>query len=430
MNVPIHLPVSPRSRIILTLFALGMISAEVSKTQAAERPIRPGDSPQAILDEAQPGDRLVFLPGLHQHGLGKHRSILYVDKPVEIELKAGAILKLADGETKIEPTGEITTDQDSGKTLDDLEIGGGFEIAGAAVDGPEAYGATIYTIIIDGVGKDGQPDTFSWGDGKLFETPHRKIPVTGDWQELSRGVKARFGHRTGHSVRSLWFVSFDAPEAYGIRIGHGTQANAIENVSIFGRGSIDMNGSRNAMPSGLVKNINACVLVHGRVRDVRIEGITMIDTMRSVMVYGEHTGEMLPGGKVGPGESFDVENVIVERTRTLNPRGAGYLFGHPSHRGRIRNLKCNHNDVETGMTAIEPNFQLNGFEIIGNVIKSDGQAIHCWRHSKNGTIADNLRVFDVTGKPVVVANSPRGWAAPDPPVLRNNRNHLSDPESK
>lgn len=430
MSVSKALRILFRSRLIRAIFAFGTIFFDLMTADSAELAIRPGDSPQAILDRAKPGDRLVFLPGLHQHGLSRHRSILYVDKPVEIELKAGAILKLADHETKIETAGEITTDQDAGKRLDDLEVSGAFEIGGTAGDGPEAYGATIYTIVIDSVGEDGQPDTFAWGDGKIFDTPHRRVPVTGDWHELSRGVKVRFRNRTGHSVRSLWFVSYDGPEAYGIRIGHGTQSNDIENVRIFGPGMIDMNGARNAMPSGLVKNINACVLVHGRVRNVRIEGITMTDTMRSVMVYGEHTGEMLPGGKVGPGESFDVENVVVERTRTINPGGAGYLFGHPSHRGRIRNVKCNHNDMETGMTAIEPNFQLDGYEVIGNVIKSDGQAIHCWRHSKNGLIADNLRVFEVTGKPVVVVNSPRGWAVPEAPVLRNNRNHLSDQGTK
>ena len=72
---------------------------------------------------------------------------------------------------------------------------------------------------------------------------------------------------------------------------------------------------------------------------------------------------------------------------------------------------------------------LDGYEVIGNVIKSDGQAIHCWRHSQNGVIADNLRVHDTTGKPVVVVNAPRGWQAPAPPVLRNNRNHLDEPRA-
>jgi hypothetical protein len=393
---------------------------------AAEHLIEPGQSPQEVLDAAAPGDRLVFLPGLHTHGLGKHRSILYIDKSIEIELREGATLQLAPNVTKREATGEITTDQDASKKLDDLEIGGQFNVETPAEGGPEAYGNTIYTIVIDGVGENGGPDYFAWGDGKIHATPHAKNVITGDWQQLSHGVAIRFASRTGHSKGSLWFVSYDGPEAYGIRIGHGRQADYIENVRIFGKGTIDLNASHNALPSGLVKNINACVLIHGRVRNVHIEGITMTDTMRSVMAYGEHTGEFLPGGQVGPGESFDAEDITILRTRTINPRGAGYLLGHPSFRGRIRNVRCNHNYMETGATAIEPNFHLDDYEVIGNVIKSDGQAIHCWRHSTGGTVADNLRIHDNTGKPVVVVNSPRGWQPPVPPVLRNNRNHLSD----
>jgi hypothetical protein len=95
------------------------------------------------------------------------------------------------------------------------------------------------------------------------------------------------------------------------------------------------------------------------------------------------------------------------------------------HRGPLRNVRCNRNYMETGLTAIEPNFNLYGYEVIDNVIKSDGQAIHCWRYSRNGVVADNLRIHDNTGKPVVVANAPRGWQTPEPPVQRNNRNHLS-----
>lgn len=407
------------------LFVLAVLLVAPHKSlDAAEHLIRPGESPQAALDRAAAGDRLVLLPGLHQHGLGKHRALLYVDKCVEIELREGAVLKLAPGVCKVEAEGEITTDQDAGKKLDDLEIGGSFDSSRPAVDGPESYGATIYTIVIDGTGTDGTPDTFAWGDGKIFDTPHKQVPITGDWQPLSHGVKVRFGNRQGHSKGSLWFVSYDGPVAYGIRIGHGLQATTIENVRIFGKGTIDLNGSQNSQPSGLVKDINACVLIHGRVRGVTVEGITMKDTNRSVMCYGEHTGEFLPGGKVGPGESFDAENITIQRTRTINPNGAAYLLGHPSHRGHLRNVQCNFNYMETGKTALEPNFNLDGYEVIGNVIKSDGQAIHCWRHSKHGVIADNLRIHDNTGKPVVVVNAPRGWQAPEPPVLRNNRNHL------
>jgi hypothetical protein len=292
--------------------------------------------------------------------------------------------------------------------------------------GPELYGATVDTVVIEKAGAGGAADTFRWGDGKLFDTPHRGVAITGDWQELSHGVKVRFASRTGHTPGSLWFVSYGGPAAYGIRVGHGTQKEYIEKVTIGGRGTIDMNAGRNAQPSGLVKDISACVLVHGRVHRVRVEGVTMTNTMRSVMCYGEHTGKMLPGGRTEGGESFDAEDITIERTRTLNPAGAAHLLGHPSHRGRLRNVRCTRNYMETGLTAIEPNFNLDGYEVIGNVIKSDGEAIHCWRYSTNGTVADTLRVHDNTGKAVVRVNAPRGWQAPEPPTQRNNRNHLSE----
>lgn len=426
-----------------------VVAAAASGAKAAEHEVRPGQPPQPILDAAAAGDTIVFLPGLHQHGLGRHRAILSVEKPITIDLRAGATLKLADGETKLEATPEITTDQDAGKKLDDLEVGGEFDLSRPSV----------FTIRIDGEAKadvtgdpaaDGQPsrpDTFAWGvfqdvvnpDGtakvaaspsKFKEAPHKGIPITGGWQDLAHGVKVRFGSTTGHNKGSTWFVSYDGPEAYGIRIGHGTQPQYIERVRITGRGTIDMNASRNVQPSFLVKDINACVLVHGRVRDVLIQGITMTDTNRSVMCYGEHTGKFLPGGGVGPGESFDAERITILGTRTLNPNGAAYLLGHPSHRGRLRDVKCNHNYMETAVTCIEPNFNLDGYEVIGNIMKSGGLAIHCWRHSRGGVIADNLRIHDNTGQSVVVVNSPLGWQNPEPPTLRNNRNPLSEAAAK
>jgi hypothetical protein len=153
----------------------------------------------------------------------------------------------------------------------------------------------------------------------------------------------------------------------------------------------------------------------------------MTNTMRSVMLYGEHTGKFLQGGGVTPGESFDAENISIFRTRTINPRGSGYLLGHPSHRGWLRKVRCNYNYMETATTSIEPNFQLDQYEVIGNVIKSAGRAIHCWRRSANGLIVDNVRIDDPTGKEVVMVNAPGAWQPPENVVLRDNRNHLSDP---
>jgi len=410
-----------------------LLLAPSAALYAEEHLIQPGDDPQAVMEAAAAGDRIVFQPGLHQHFPGKYRALLYVDKSVEIELKEGATLRLADHATQLQAAPEITTDQDAGKKLDDLAVAGEFDLSRPS----------IFTIVTDAEGHDGKADTFAWGvfhsvdnpqgstrlgptESKFNETPHRGVPITGDWQELTQGVKIRFGSQTGHNQGSRWFITYDGPEAYGIRIGHGRQAEYIENVRVTGRGAIDMNAAHNIQPGFLVKNINACVLIHGRVRGVVVERITMTDTNRSVMCYGEHSGKFLPGGGVTPGESFDAENITIQHTRTLNPNGAAYLLGHPSFRGQLRNVKCNHNYMETAVTAIEPNFNLDGYEVIGNVIKSGGHAIHCWRNSKNGVIADNLRIHDNSGKPVVILGAPAGWEKPEPPRLRNNRNHLSD----
>jgi len=414
------------------LVAIAVALLPIVSSQGADHHVKSGDSPQAVLDRAATGDRLVFLPGLHQHKLGKYRSLLYVDKSVEIELQAGATLKLADGETTQEKTPEITTDHGAPKKLDDLFVGGEYDLslADKGHSNEVSPGVTIYTIVIDGEGQGGGPDTFAWGVGKIFDKRVQGVPITGEWQELSAEVKIRFDNRTGHNMGSLWFVSYDGRESYGIRIGHGLQPDYIDDVRIIGKGTIDLNATKNVQPSGLVKDINACVLVHGRVRNVVIRDITMTDTMRSVMIYGEHTGKFLAGGAVTPGESFDAENIDIHHTRTINPHGSGYLLGHPSHRGHLRNVSCNHNYMETATTSIEPNFQLDGYEVVGNVIKSSGQAIHCWRMSSNGLIADNVRIHDNTGLSVVVANAPGGWKPPFNLTQRNNRNHLSDPVQK
>ena len=349
-----------------------------------------------------------------------------MDKSIDIELQAGATLKLPDNETVLESTPEITTDQGITKKIDEfLEVGGNYELKG---------GPRVYAIRIDREGSGGGPDTFTWGSGNIAVSgeqitfQHSNVPLTGSWQDLSYGVQIRFGGRNGHNVGSTWYITYDGRESYGIRIGYGTQRDYIDGVRIFGQGVIDMNRDRNVEPGFLVKNINAAVLIHGRVRNVSVEGITMTNTNRSVMAYGENTGTFLQGGQSGPGESFDAENISILHTRTINPRGSGYLLGHPSHRGHLINVRCNFNYMETATTAIEPNFQLDQYEVIGNVIESGGRAIHCWRRSTHGLIAENIRIGDSTGKEVVMVNAPAAWQPPENITLRDNRNLLSEPQ--
>ena len=82
--------------------------------------------------------------------------------------------------------------------------------------------------------------------------------------------------------------------------------------------------------------------------------------------------------------------------------------------------------MESATTSLEPNFNLDQYEVIGNVIKSAGRAIHCWRRSTNGLIKDNVRIDDPTGKEVVMVNAPGAWQQPENIILRDNRNHLSE----
>lgn len=392
----------------------------VGEVYAARWSVVPGQNPQDVVDTASAGDWVVLEPGLHEHGLSRDRAIISVEKPLTIELAKGATLRLAGGTCKLDSQGELTIDHGVKNQRNDLEFGGTFDVSA---------GPRLYTVRIDSQGVVGVADTFSWGDTGVFQYVETGVPITGDLQTLSNGVDVRFGTKSGHQVGSLWFASYDGPEAYGIRIGTGTHVEPIENVTITGTGTIDMNRDRNVLPSGMVADINACVLIHGRVRKVLVEEITMQNTMRSVMVYGEHTGDFLPGGAVGIGESFDAEDIDIVRTRTINPNGAAYLLGHPSHRGHLRRVRCNFNQMVTGKTAIEPNFQLDHYEVIGNVIDSAGEAIHCWRKSTRGIIRDNLRVNDTSGRPVVRANSPGAWDDPAQLTIKNNRNLLSDPAS-
>ena len=148
--------------LVLCLYSNGIFAQ--SKTYE----ILPGDNPQAILDNADEGSELVFLPGIHEHSLGRHQSILYVEKSVNIELQRGAVLKLADRETTLRSTPEITVDHGAPKQLNDLSAGGSYD---------KSAGQIYFAIYIDGEanGEEGA-DTFRWALDKRRSQLARRIP--------------------------------------------------------------------------------------------------------------------------------------------------------------------------------------------------------------------------------------------------------------
>jgi hypothetical protein len=392
---------------LLVAFAFALTADNPLHGEPHTHHIRPGDNPQAIVDQCAPGDHLVFLPGIHQHPLSKYQSILYVDKSLDIELRPNAVLMLNDNATDLLTTPEITIDHGAVKKLDDLSVSGQY-------DGQQ--GRAYFAIRIEKEGQANEPDLMQWSllksepdVNRPFE--HKGIRITGSTQELSNGIAIQFESTTGHSKNSLWILSVGGEPSYGIRVGHGKQTDYIENVSIRGSGTIDMNLQNNEQPTEWVKDISSAILLHGRVRNIRVQQLTMQNSMRTVMAYGEHTGRFLRGGGTVGGESFDAENIAITNTRSLNPLGKAVLLGHPSHRGRIRGVKCNFNYIITNGTALEPNFLLDDYEVIGNQIKSGSLAIHCWRRSTNGLIKDNVRFDASPNQEVVKVNHPSAWQA-------------------
>ena len=182
-------------------------------------------------------------------------------------------------------------------------------------------------------------------------------------------MKIKFASPTGHNFDSFWRISYGGRESYGIRVGHGVQNDYIENVKIYGNGTIDLNITSNIQPREWVKNISACVLVHGRVRNVLIEDITMTGAMRSVMLYGGHAGKFLREGTEGR-ESFDAKTFPSFVPRRLIPVVEPTCWA---------TLLTEENSARSGAistawrlnaTALEPNFNLNQYEAPGNVIRS------------------------------------------------------------
>ncbi|WP_417832773.1 hypothetical protein [Terasakiella sp.] len=372
--------------------------------------IYPNINPQVVFDATDAGSLIRFLPGLHEWGINNNsrteNAILYVHKPMSIELMAGATLRLADGTVTLSTEPEIIKNQGV-VGLDDFAMGDTSNYTGGV--------KRDYYVIIDGTGS---PNTFKWGyfnEDNTYTLKASGVSITGSEQTLDDGVKIKFTNLTGHTFNSAYFICYDGSSQFGIRVGKGFHTDYIEDVKIFGEGTIDLNRDNNVQTSLLAIETASCVYVHGRVRNCDILDIKMINSHRTVMAYGDHNGTYGIGGTVIGGESFDIEHLNILRTTNINLAvGDGCVeLGHPEHRGVMKYVRCNDNYIKSLNTPIECNYCLREYEVLNNKIEgwsNGGYAIHCWRRSDNGLIMGNVLMNDPTGtKGMVQINAPVGW---------------------
>lgn len=389
------------------------VSSQLADISNQTHYIRPEDNPQEIFNSGNAGDKFVFVKGEHLHNPVNNNAMLYVDKSCMIELAEGAVLKIPNNSVPFEATPEVIKNF-SGVViaLDDLSVGGAYNNTTAAA----------YAIQIDTVGS---VDTFKWsrvynGDTTVWQ--ETGIPITGVAQVLENGITVTFGAKTGHTLNSLWLVCYGVKPHYGIRVGTGFQENYIDGVDITGKGIIDLNRNNQYQHNEYTKTLPSCVLVDGRVSNVEISSIKMINGARPIQAYGEHTGVFNLDGTVTGGVSYDVDGIVVKDT-VIKDCAVGHIFGFPEHRGLVKNLSFYDNHSVNVGPLVELNHGLTGYGIENNTYNYVGKPMFSlWRHSKNGHINDNRMYGDTTGKPIITALSPGYWHKPENWIEYNNLN--------
>jgi hypothetical protein len=373
------------------------------------------DNPQTIYNAGAIGDKFVFVKGEHIHNPINNGAILYANKKSTIEIALGAVLKVADNSTTFNITAEIIKNFSNVViTLDDLTVGGTYDNTIASV----------YGIQIDSVGG---VDTFKWTrfwNGGFTTWQAINVPITGGVQVLEKGITIQFGAVTGHNLDSLWMPCYGVNPFYGIRVGMGLQEAYIDSVTISGKGTIDLNMANQFAHNEYTKTLPSCILVNGRVSNIKAEEITMINGARPIQMYGEHTGIYNLDGTTTGGTTYDVDGIIVKNTK-INSCSVGHIFGFPEHRGKVKNLSFYGNSSMNTGVLVELNHGLESYNIYGNVYNmvSARQMFTCWRHSKNGTIHDNIMMGDTTGLIALVTfASPTTWEKPEGCQEYNNLN--------
>lgn len=381
--------------------------------------IKPGDSIPYKMSKIREYTKINILPGLHLVSeIGEDNSMISIQKSNVIVDLMGT-LKWDDDVIGVNTAGELVTNQ--GDPIPTFEYRGTYS-GSTSVD---------FWIRIDGA------TTFEWTkESTLPGAPaspyaNNGITITGDWQALSDGIEIRITQTSGHTTGDRMIIAFGQEENYGIRVGRKFQANYVENVSIIGNGIIDGNVTNNAKPTYHHHDQPSAVKFQGRLRNCHVRDITMTDYHRSYCGYGDHSGTFGDGGSVSGGESFDMYNISVIGTKTINNQSnylAGLEFGHPQHRGSQFNVRIFDNYVDSYATPIELNFKLTNYQCINNYVKvgADTQGVFCWRKSENGVIIGNALFETTAGVKAFNVNAPPGWEKADNLYVRDNVNLNDD----
>lgn len=392
--------------------------ADVYYNMLAKVVIKTTDDPQTVFDETPPYSIITFEGGTHTHGLSKYNSFLYIDKPMKIIIPPTAELKVADGSMLVNKHADLITNFHADNPILNLEIdSSGFT---------QGENVRTYEITIDGTSS---PNTFHYQirdfhNAVLFTSPNG-IAITGNFQSLADGITIKFPQTTGYTLNAGCIVAVGSVGYSVIRVGMGTQSDYIDGVQIEGTGVINQNQTNNAYSNLYALWLNNGLLINGRVSNFKMNSqIRFRDCNRSIIVLGENVGgtKNLDGTITG-GTSYDVDKALITNTMTESSCISGVLFGMPEHRGYIKNLIFESNEIHCNLTAIEPNNLCQNYIVRNNTIyvSTDGVPISCWRYSKNGVIEDN-KAYGYAETDIVMQSAPYGWKEPENIYENNNIN--------
>lgn len=357
-----------------------------------------GDDLKTILEAAEADTHYRLATGEHI----VTDQINITQSNINIEIPTGTTVFLDDN-SHPEYYVDLVTNQNDANPITDATAHGTF--TGST--------ATHIWVVIDGTGS---PNTFKWAVGPSdgfppVSYPNTGIPCSTSPTLLQDGISISFASVTGHLLNAGCLIAIGGK--FGIfQIGTGFQTDYIENVKIFGYGTLDANEANQAKPS--VHSINSAFVVKfwGRTRNCGIYGIECNNSHRVLMAYGDHNGTYLTGGGTTGGTSFDQEftDIIACSTTNIATGDAGIELGHPMHRGVMRYIRCNSNTLYAFQVPIELNFKMIYYSCRANRVRTNPTytLIHNWRRSDNGIVINN-RQFISTNNPMVATSAPSGW---------------------